>query len=142
MQASRIFRAVSRDFVARGYAFLGEFSLKTNRRPDIACLGKDGTIVMIEIKSSVSDFKSDHKWHEYCDWADEFYFAVGEDFPVEILPEAQSCGIIITDGFDCHILRQAPVNKLAGARRNHLIRRLARAAMLRLHSHLEADETS
>ena len=58
-------------------------------------------------------------------------FAVGDEFPVEILPDDTRCGVIITDGFDCYILREAPVKKLAGARRNHLIKRLARTAMLR-----------
>lgn len=139
MQASRIYSAVSREFVARGFACLAEFSLKTNRRPDMACLGKDGTIILIEIKSSAIDFKTDQKWQDYCEWADSFYFAVGDDFPLEILPGPTDCGIIITDGFDCHIVREAPVKKLAGARRNHLIRRLARASMLRLHHRLEEE---
>ena len=133
MEASRIFAAVSRHFTERGYACLPEFTLKTNRRPDITCLSKDGRIIMIEVKSSVADFKADQKWPDYVAWADYFYFAVGEEFPVDLLPEADACGIIITDGFDCHELRPAPEVKLAGARRNHLIRRLARAAMLRLY---------
>ena len=131
MDASRICAAAIRYFTERGYACLAEFTLKTNRRPDITCLGKNGEIIMVEIKSSVADFKSDHKWHEYAEWADELYFAVGNEFPVEILPDDTRCGVIITDGFDCYILREAPVKKLAGARRNHLIKRLARTAMLR-----------
>ena len=140
MEAKRIFAAVMRYYTERGFACLPEFTLKTNRRPDITCLGKDGQIIMIEVKSSIADFKSDQKWPEYRDWADALYFAVAEDFPLDILPDQTECGIIITDGFDCHEVRKAPVEKLAGARRNHLIRRLARVAMLRqYYQNSEAD---
>ena len=142
MDAKRIFAAVMRYYTERGFACLPEFTLKTNRRPDITCLGKDGQIIMIEVKSSVADFKSDHKWPDYREWADAFYFAVGDDFPHEILPDETQCGIIITDGFDCHELRQAPLEKLAAARRNHLIRRLARTAMLRQYYHLSEAESA
>ena len=131
MDAERIFQAVMRFYTERGYACLPEFTLKTNRRPDITCLHKDGTILMVEVKSSVNDFKTDKKWHEYAEWADRLYFAVGQEFPTEILPDEDQCGVMITDGFDCHIMREAPLRKLAGSRRNHLIRRLARTAMHR-----------
>lgn len=140
MDAERIFQAVMRFYTETGYACLPEFTLKTNRRPDITCLHKDGTIIMIEVKSSVTDFKTDKKWHEYAEWADKLYFAVGDDFPTDILPDAQQCGIIITDGFDCHMMREAPVHKLAAARRHHLIRRLARTAMHRLYYQAPDDE--
>lgn len=131
MEASRIFAAVTRYFTERGYGCLSEFTLKTNRRPDITCLGKDGEIIMIEVKSSIADFRADQKWHDYIEWADQFYFAVDDDFPLEILPDETRCGVIITDGFDCHKIRNAPVEKLASSRRTALIRRLARTAMLR-----------
>ena len=131
MDAHRIIAALMRYKIDEGFACLAEFSLKTGRRPDICCLGKDGKIVLIEVKSSIADFKSDKKWQDYCAWADEFYFAVGDDFPIEILPEAEACGIFITDGSDVHCYRSAPVKKLAAARRHHLTRRIARAAMMR-----------
>lgn len=141
MEAERIFHAVMRFYTEAGYACLPEFTLKTNRRPDITCLHKDGTIIMIEVKSTVNDFKTDKKWHEYAEWADKLYFAVGEDFPAAILPDEDSCGVIITDGFDCHVTREAPLHKLAAARRSHLIRRLARTAMLR-HYYQQQDTSS
>ena len=140
MDAKRICAAVMRFYAERGFACLAEFTLKTNRRPDVTCLGKDGAIIMVEIKSGVVDFKTDQKWHEYLEWADAFYFAVEDGFPLDILPDETQCGIIITDGFDCHIIREAHYHKLAGARRNHLTRRLARAAMSRqYHTLSELD---
>lgn len=136
MEADRIFAAVMRYYTERGFACLPEFTLKTNRRPDITCLGKDGHIIIVEVKSSVTDFKTDKKWQDYREWADEYYFAVDDSFPLDILPDATQCGVIITDGFECHITTKAPLAKLAGARRNHLVRRLARAAMLRHYHHI------
>ena len=138
MEAAKIFAAVMRHQMEHGFACLPEFTLKTNRRPDIVCLNKQGVIRLIEVKSSLADFKADKKWNEYSEWADEFFFAVGDGFPSDSLPEPALCGIIITDGFDCHIQRPAPVKPLQAARRQHLTRRIARTAMMRNY-HLLAE---
>lgn len=129
---SRITDAVARMFVERGDACLREFTLRTGRRVDIIAIDSGGRITIIEVKSSRQDFLSDRKWHEYPEWADRFYFAVADDFPRDILPEADQCGIIITDGFDCLELRSAPESRLAAQRRGHLTRRIAHVAMRRL----------
>src|SRR6056297_442523 len=76
------------------------------------------------------DFTSDAKWQGYLEWADRYFWAVDADFPTDLLPEAT--GLIIADAYDAEILRMAPETKLAGARRNALIRRFARHAALRL----------
>jgi len=49
-----------------------------------------------------------------------------------LLPPEDSCGINITDGFDCLEVRPAPERKLAAQRRTHLTRRLAHVAMRRI----------
>ncbi len=131
MDANRICAAVMRYYTEAGYGCLAEFTLTTGQRPDIACLAKDGEITLIEIKSSVADFRADQKWQDYKPWTDRLYFAVGDDFPLEMLPDESHCGIIVTDGFDCHIHQDAPLHKLAGARRSSVIRRLALTAMRR-----------
>ena len=74
-----------------------------------------GWITIIEIKSSVADFRNDKKWNEYIEWADQFYFGVAQNFPIEILPKEH--GIITTDGFDMHEAQPSPVQKLNGSRR-------------------------
>ena len=135
---ARITGAIARMFIERGDACLREFTLKSGRRVDVIAVDSRGMITIVEVKSSRQDFTSDRKWHEYLEWADHFYFAVDEDFPREILPEGDTCGIIITDGFDCLEWRAAPHRKLAAQRRNHLIRRLAHVAMRRLEF---ADDT-
>ena len=139
LTANRITTAVARLFMERGAACIREFTVRTGRRADLMILGDKREITIIEVKSSRQDFMSDQKWPEYIDWADRFYFAVAEDFPRDILPGPDQCGIIITDGFDCHIIQESPVTRLAGARRAHLVTRLAHKAMRRLEWAVQAD---
>ena len=138
LTADRITTAVARLFLERGAACIREFTVRTGRRADLMILGDGREITIIEVKSSRQDFISDQKWPEYTEWADRFYFAVAADFPHEILPGPDRCGIIITDGFDCHIIQEAPEAKLAGARRTHLVARLAHKAMRRLERAVQA----
>ena len=132
LSAKKITKAVSSFFQEMGDATLSEFTLKTGRRVDLIALSRSHQVTIVEVKSSLTDFSSDKKWQNYLDWADQFYFAVAENFPVERLADQMRCGILITDGFDTHILREAPLRKLPTQRRTHLIRRLAFAAMTRL----------
>ena len=139
LTANRITTAVARLFMERGAACIREFTVRTGRRADLMILGDKREITIIEVKSSRQDFMSDQKCPEYIDWADRFYFAVAEDFPRDILPGPDQCGIIITDGFDCHIIQESPLTRLAGARRAHLVTRLAHKAMRRLEWAVQAD---
>ena len=43
----------------------GEFKLSSGRRVDVMGLNPGGRFLLVEIKSSVADFKSDKKWREY-----------------------------------------------------------------------------
>ena len=130
--AERITGAIARMFIERGDACLREFTLRSGRRVDLIALGSGGEITIVEVKSSRQDFLSDRKWPEYVEWGDQFFFAVSDAFPRDILPPEDSCGIIITDGFDCLEVRPAPERKLAAQRRTHLTRRLAHVAMRRI----------
>jgi hypothetical protein len=55
-------RGISRALAHRGFATLLEVSLANGRRADVLALGRDGELIVVEIKSSVADFKSDRKW--------------------------------------------------------------------------------
>ena len=121
--------AILQHFHLLGHSVLTEFTLKTGRRVDVICLDKNQHITVIEIKSSKEDFLSDQKWPEYLEWAHQFYFAVWEDFDLGLLNDTQPCGILISDGYQCHLTRQAEEMSLAPARRHSLIQRLARTAM-------------
>ena len=126
----RITDAIARSYYGKGDGVLREFRLKVRRRVDLITMTNKGLITIIEIKSSPEDFRSDRKWGEHIEWADRFYFGVGDNFPIDIPPKEH--GIIITDGFDCHEARPSPLNKLNGSRRNTLVRNMAKASMRRI----------
>lgn len=123
-------RGVCRALSDLGYASLTEFRLACGRRADIFALSERGEALIVEIKSSVEDFRADLKWPEYQPWCDRFYFAVCESFPRELVPD--ECGLIIADEWSAAILRDAPLRPLAHARRRALTLRAALAASERL----------
>lgn len=45
-------------------------------RADVMALSMNGYINIVEVKSSVADFTSDKKWHNYLPYANQFYFAM------------------------------------------------------------------
>jgi hypothetical protein len=68
------------------YSTLTELPLLTGRRADIVALAMDATIIIVEIKSSVADFRADAKWREYRAHCDKFYFAIPESVPSTSCP--------------------------------------------------------
>ncbi|MEM6534387.1 MAG: MmcB family DNA repair protein [Pseudomonadota bacterium] len=113
-----------------GYAGLTEMTLANGRRADIAAIGASGDIAIVEVKSSIADFRSDHKWPEYQPFCDRFYFAVSEQFPADLIPS--TAGLIVADQFGGAILRHPDECRLAAARRKAMTLRFARLAASRL----------
>jgi hypothetical protein len=130
--AAGVQRGVSRMLSAAGYSALPEFPLVTGRRADIIAINEKGNIWIIEIKSSVADYRADNKWHEYWDYCDELFFAVPPELPQDILPD--QTGLIVADPYGAEILRRPQVQSLAAARRKAVTLRFARAAALRLQA--------
>ena len=128
--ADGITRGVIRLMGDMGYAPLTEFKLTNKRRVDIAALDREGQFVVIEVKSSVADFRADYKWHEYVDFCDYFYFAVNAEFPRELIPE--DCGLIIADNYEAAIIRPAQQSPMNGNRRRTQTLRFARTGAQRL----------
>lgn len=129
--AEQLRRGVRRLLWGRGFATLAEFPLANGRRADVFGVTGDNETIIVEIKSSIADFRSDRKWPEYRAYCDAFYFAVGDRFPRDLIPE--ECGLIIADGFGAAVTRESPVEKLAGARRKSLVTAFAHLAAGRLH---------
>jgi len=134
----RITRGVCRLLMDMGYCVLREFKLTSGRRVDVAGLDNKGHFVVVEVKSSLADFRSDEKWPEYLPYCDAFYFAVGPEFPADILPEDQ--GVLVADGFGGVIRRPSEVYKMNGQRRKSQTIRFARASAQRLESNLEKSQ--
>jgi len=124
-------RGVCRHLKNLGYSPLREFKLLSKRRVDVIGLDKLGHFIIVEIKSSVSDFRADRKWREYIPYGDQFYFCVANGFPIEILPE--ECGIMLADAYNAAILKNAPVQTLNATRRRAQQIRYAKTAADRLH---------
>ena len=122
-------RGAARLLTALGWAPLYEVCLPNGRRADVMALGPKGQLSIVEVKSSVEDYRTDRKWGEYLEFCDEFYFAVAPEFPRDILPEGP--GLIVADGFGGAVLTPAPVSALAGARRKALTLAFGRLAALR-----------
>ena len=121
-----IARGVVRMLAQHDRPALTEVTLRNSRRADVMAIGRDGTVWIVEVKSSVADYRSDAKWQEYRDFCDRFFFAVPPDFPSEIIPD--DCGLIIADTYDGAIVREAPDLKLNGTRRKAVTLRFARMA--------------
>ena len=122
-------RGAARLMAALGWACVFEFPLANGRRADLLCLSPKGEFAIVEVKSSVEDYRCDQKWAEYGPFCDTFYFAVAPEFPREIL--AGGCGLIVADAFGGAILTEAPVSALAPARRKALTLQFARLAAMR-----------
>ena len=123
-------RGVQRLFMEMGVHLLPELSLATGRRADLVGLTRRGDIWIVEIKSSIEDFRVDRKWPDYRACCDRLFFATHPQVPAEIFP--QDCGFILSDGYGGEILRDAPEHRLPPATRKALMARIARAGMARL----------
>src|SRR6185503_2079527 len=126
---SAVTRGAARLFAAMGYAPLLEVGLPNGRRADIMALGPRGQLAIVEVKSSLEDFRTDRKWGEYLPYCDAFFFAVAPEFPRHILP--QEPGLIVADAFDGAVLREAPESPLVAARRKALTIAFGRLAAVR-----------
>ncbi|MFG1477240.1 MmcB family DNA repair protein [Xanthobacter sp. V4C-4] len=128
--ARMVQRGVLRHLASHGLVGITEFALASGRRADILAVDGRGELSIIEIKSSVQDFRADGKWPDYRAFCDRLLFAVPLGFPDEILPA--DAGLMVADGFGAELLREAPRHPLAAATRKALTLRLARTAAHRL----------
>lgn len=135
--ALQIVRGVSRHFRALNRATITEVPLADGRRCDLIALDEKGGIIIVEIKSSVADFRSDRKWPDYRAWCDRFYFAVLPEFPHDLIPK--DCGLMLADRFGAECIREAPEHQLNAARRKALTLRFARCSAFRLQEAGDPD---
>ena len=137
MSARHVLRGVHRLLLAEGYSPIAEFCLANGRRLDVAALGPDGTILGVEIKVSLADFRADAKWPDYLGFCDLFYFAVPPEFPREHLPA--DTGLMIADRYGGEIVRSSMRNAVHPSRRKAVTLRFAKLAAERLTRVLDPD---
>ncbi len=137
--AMAIQRGTMRLLASHGSTAIAELVLANGRRADIVALSPTGRITIVEIKSSVADFRSDAKWPDYLAFCDRFLFAVAPEFPSDLIPV--EAGLIVADRYGGEIIREAPAEHplLAGARRRALTLSIARAAMARIQTIVDPE---
>lgn len=134
-RALRMARGVCRFLAARGYSTLTEFPVGKGRRVDVIGLNREQRFVIVEIKTTLADFRGDTKWPDYLPWCDAYYFAVPDGFPADILPPDQ--GLLVADAFDAAAIREAPERTMNATRRRTQILKFALAAGQRLQQTLD-----
>ncbi len=114
------------------FCCFAEVSLANSRRCDIVAIGPRAQLWIVEIKSSIEDFRVDNKWHQYKDYCDQFYFAKPAELSAEIFPQNE--GLIVADNHGARILRPSPEDILPAARRKAMMIKLARLGADRVHN--------
>jgi len=130
--ALMVSRGTQRLLSTLGLACVSELPLASGRRADLVAVGGDGEIWIVEIKSSVTDFRVDQKWPDYRAHCDRLFFATAAHVPADIFPG--DAGLIVADGYGGEILRHAPEHRLHASTRKSMLLCFARAAALRLQS--------
>ena len=131
--ALRVQRGVMRLLRAQyDFACLSEVPLANGRRADVVGIGPKGEIWIIEIKSSLIDFRIDAKWPNYKAFCDRFFFAKPPELDPDIFPQSE--GLIVADAHDAAMLRPATETPLPGARRKAMLLKLARLGADRVHT--------
>ncbi|MGE3304483.1 MAG: MmcB family DNA repair protein [Rhizobiaceae bacterium] len=123
-------RGVQHLLMQMGAHVMPEISLASGRRADLVAITRTGDIWIVEIKSSIEDFRVDRKWPEYRLHSDRFFFATHPGVPSEIFPD--ECGFILSDGYGAEIMREAPEHRMPAHVRKALMLRIARAGAARL----------
>src|ERR1041385_4326312 len=126
--ALKVARGTARLLHAHGFCVVSELPLNSGRRADLVALGTDGEIWIVEIKSSVADFRADQKWADYRTHCDRLFFATTMEVPCEIFPK--DTGLIVADAFGAHIECEAPEHKLHAPTRKMMMLAFARTAAL------------
>jgi len=128
--ALKVRRGVGRLLRDLGAAVVPELILGSGRRADLVAIDERGEVTIVEIKSCLADYRADAKWHHYLAACDRFYFATtpetGDVFP----PEE---GLIVTDGYEAEVVREARVRSLPAPARRAMTLRIAQTAARRLH---------
>jgi hypothetical protein len=130
--ALAVARGTARLLHAHGYSVVSELSLPSGRRADLVALDASGEIWIVEIKSSVADFRADQKWQDYRAHCDRLFFATAMDVPCEIFPP--DTGLIVADAFGAQMHCDAPEHRLPAPTRKAMMLLFARAAAQRLQS--------
>ncbi len=141
LAAQDVARGVTRLFFRQDMLAICEVPLPNGRRADMMAIDAKGIMTIVEIKVSRADLMGDGKWQDYLDYCDQFFWAVPRGFALEPFETdafaPNVCGLIVADRYDAAVVRDAPMRKLAAARRKAETLRFARRAAMRLAGTLD-----
>ncbi|MFN3387362.1 MAG: MmcB family DNA repair protein [Allosphingosinicella sp.] len=139
--AQDVARGVTRLFFHQDIFAMCEVPLPNGRRADMVGIDSAGLITIVEIKVSRADLMGDGKWPDYLDYCDRFFWAVPAGFDLTPFGEEgfrpACCGLMVADRYEAAVIREAPLRKLAAARRKAETLRFARRAARRLAGDLD-----
>ena len=125
-------RGTQRLLLALGLSCVCELPLGSGRRADLVGIGHNGDIWIVEIKSSIADFRVDQKWPDYRLHCDRLLFATASHVPLDIFPA--DAGLIVADAYGAELVREAPEHRMHAATRRSMMLCFARAAARRLQA--------
>jgi len=130
--ALSVARGTTRLLHQLGFSAVSELSLPSGRRADLVALNSAGDVWIVEVKSSIEDFRADQKWMDYRLHCDRLFFATTVEVPCEIFPK--DTGLIVADSFGAHLACDAPEHRLHASTRKSMMLSFARCAALRLQA--------
>ena len=130
--ALAVARGTARLLHQLGFSCIAELALPSGRRADIVALNPAGDLWIVEIKSSIADFRADQKWVDYRAHCDRLFFATTLEVPCEIFPK--DTGLIVADAFGAQVMCEAPEHRLHASTRKSMMLAFARCAALRLQA--------
>ncbi len=85
-----ITKRVAKYYTRKKWCVNTELGLRSRRegmlRADVIAMNMKREVVIIEVKSSMADFRSDHKYHQYLDYCNKLYIACPAEMVEKIRP--------------------------------------------------------
>ena len=71
-----------------------------HRRADFIAFSMKGEIIIIECKSCLADYRSDHKWKDYLQYCNKFYFCMPESVYEKVKDDFKGLNIGVFAGYE------------------------------------------
>ncbi len=129
MTADQIKNAIVTYFGRKLYAVAAEIGCDAwgKMRADVMAINTRGEVIIVEVKSSYADFRSDKKWWNYADYSNKLYFAVSAELHAKIHD-------LIPTGIGIFIVDEAGHARVVqSAKRKNLDRDLVLAQSIRMN---------
>ena len=136
VKASRADTAAALKKAAAFYLFRNGFAVTFelgvmpwgSRRADVVANKVNGKIVILEVKSSLADFRTDKKWKSYLDYCDKFLFCTTEAVFAKIkdeLPDEAGVICLSPETGYAYIAKRCSLLEMSSANRIAVLSRLA-----------------